>query len=96
MYFQQGDTLIKQVKEIPLRAKKLAGNLIHKGQNHHHTIKGKFALYAKGNDFFIDAKGPCELLHEEHKTIKLPKGKYQKGIVLEYDHFLEESRQVID
>lgn len=96
MYLQTGDVLYKSVDKFPKGTKKVPGNLIHKGDNHHHTIKGKFSLSEKDGVMFIDAVGKCELNHEEHKTISLPKGKYKKDIVLEYDHFLEESRQVID
>lgn len=95
-YFQTGDVLYKQVEALPKGLKKLKGNLIHKGQNHFHRIEGKFALYEGAAGFFIKAEGKCALTHEEHKTIALPKGLYKKDIVLEYDHFLEESRQVID
>ena len=96
MYLQTGDVLYRSVAKIPAGTKKIAGNLIHQGQSHHHTIKGSFILYGKGEEMFIEAKTACKLEHEEHKTITLPKGKYQKGIVVEYDHFLEESRKVID
>jgi hypothetical protein len=96
MYVQTGDVLYKSVDSFPMLRKKVAGNLIHKGQNHHHTIKGKFALTEKDGTMFIEAKADCKLEHEEHATIVLPKGKYKKDIVVEYDHFLEESRQVID
>lgn len=95
-YFQTGDVLYKQVDKFPILRKKVNGNLIHKGENHHHTIKGKFALSEKDGTMFIDAKATCLLQHEEHKTIKLPKGKYKKDLVNEFDHFLEESRKVID
>ena len=97
MYYQTGDVLYKSVNELPAnKMKKVPGSLIHKGQNHHHTINGKFDLLEKEGVMFIVAKGKCQLLHEEHATVDLPKGIYLKEIVVEYDHFLEESRQVID
>jgi hypothetical protein len=36
------------------------------------------------------------LTHEEHNQITLPKGNWTSGIVQEYDHFLEETKNVID
>lgn len=97
MYLQTGDVIYKSIDKLPrLGRKKIAGNLIHKGENHHHVIQGKFALYTHGDEMFIDAKGTCQLEHEEHKTLELPKGVYKKELVNEYDHFLEESRKVID
>lgn len=95
-FYQTGDVLYKETKSIPKDAKKIKGNLIHKGRDHHHLIEGKFNLFMDGEQMFIEAKDKCELTHTEHKTIILPKGKYKKDIVLEYDHWLEESRRVID
>jgi len=41
-------------------------------------------------------KSGAVLSHEEHHAIPLPPGDYVVRGVLEYDHFLEESRNVID
>lgn len=95
-YFQTGDILYKQVDSIPKSIKKIPGNLIHQGENHHHLIDGDFELFDGEEGFFIEAKGACLLTHPEHKTIELPQGIYKKEIVVEYDHWLEESRNVID
>jgi len=37
-----------------------------------------------------------ELTHQEHNTIEIQPGIYTIDIVQEYDHFLEESRSVLD
>lgn len=95
-YYQQGDVLLKSVTELPKKTKKLKGGLVHKGDNHHHVLKGKFQLHSIGEEIFIEVKAKSKLEHEEHKTLTIPKGIYQKGIVQEYDHWLEESRNVID
>lgn len=95
MYIQTGDVLYHE-SAIPKGSKKVKGSLIHQGNDHKHTISGEFQLFKNGEDLFIQAKKSCKLLHKEHKTIPLPKGTYKKGIVMEYDHWLEESRQVID
>lgn len=94
-YYQQGDVLLKSCDK-PSKAEILKTDLLHKGQNHHHKLRGKFAI-AKDNEgkLFVHSKG-SELYHEEHKTIEIPKGFYELGIVNEYDHWTEESRQVID
>lgn len=96
MYIQQGDVLVKETEKIPKKSKKIKGNLLHKGQNHHHTIKGKFELFEGDGKMFIIAKSDCVLEHEEHKAITLPKGNYFKELVQEYSHWDEESRAVID
>jgi hypothetical protein len=95
-YRQTGDVLYFEVSAIPETAKKIKGNLIHQGRDHHHLIEGKFELMKDGDVMFIKANGKCKLTHPEHKTIELPKGLYKKEIVQEYDHFLEESRKVVD
>ena len=95
MYFQQGDVLLKQVDSISKKAKTLKTDLLWKGANHHHRVKGKFKIKKDGNDIFLESTG-CTLFHEEHKDIKIPKGNFKLDIVVEYDHLLEESRQVID
>lgn len=96
MYLQTGDVLYFGIDSIPKGSKKIKTSIVHEGRDHHHTISGKFEILKNGDDLFIKAAGPCKLLHPEHKTIELPKGLFKKGIVNEYDHFLEESRKVID
>jgi hypothetical protein len=96
MYFQTGDVLYKKQDKLPKGLKKIKGNLIHEGRDHHHLIKGKFELLTLGGDLFIKVKETCQLTHPEHKTVDLPPGIYKKMIVMEYDHMAEESRQVQD
>ena len=93
IYFQQGDVLIKPVDTI--KGKIVGTNLLWKGQAHHHRVKGNFSIYKYGKDVYLRSRG-CTLFHEEHKDIKVTKGNYKLDIVVEYDHWLEESRQVID
>ena len=93
-YFQQGDVLLKQCNK-PSNVEKLKTDLLWKGANHHHRIKGKFMIGKSGDDIFVHSKG-ATLFHEEHKDIFLPEGFYKLGIVMEYDHQAEESRRVID
>lgn len=92
-YFQQGDVLLKQTEAA--KGKKLKTDLLWKGQNHHHRVKGKFEILKDGETLFLKSQG-CTLFHEEHKDIKIPKGTFALSIVQEYDHWLEESRAVID
>jgi hypothetical protein len=94
-YYQQGDVLLKSIKIKPFNVKKLETDLLHKGQAHHHRLRGKFAIAEKDGKRFVHSRG-CELFHEEHNTIKIPEGFFEMCLVLEYDHFLEESRIVID
>lgn len=92
-YIQQGDVLLKQVDSV--KGKKAKTDLLWKGQHHHHRVKGKFSIVKEGATIYLKSGG-CDLYHEEHKTLKIPKGNYVLSIVQEYDHFAEESRNVID
>lgn len=97
MYLQTGDVLYKQTDLIPSGAKKIKGDLVHKGENHHHRLSGGlFKILRDGDKTYLDIGKPTKAVHEEHKSVTLPKGKYVIDIVQEYDHFLEESRNVID
>lgn len=94
--YQTGDVLYLKTKAVPKDAKEIKTDLFHKGDNHHHRVRGNFAIYESGNEMYLECKTPCELFHEEHATITADPGIYQKRIVIEYDHIMEESRQVID
>jgi hypothetical protein len=94
-YIQQGDVLLKETKK-PSKIKIQKTDLLWKGANHHHRMKGEFRIAKnEAGDTFVHSKG-ATLFHEEHKDISVAPGFYQLSIVQEYDHFLEESRAVID
>ncbi len=93
IYYQQGDVLLKETDAI--KGKSVKTDLLWKGQNHHHRVKGKFTIVKSNERIYLKSSG-CVLFHEEHKSIKIPKGTYALSIVQEYDHWLEESRAVID
>lgn len=96
-YHQQGDCLLFEDAFTTNGLKKISGDLLHKGQQHHHRLSGgSFAILTDGTDRFVDVKKATKLVHEEHKPIFLAKGKYRLKLVNEYDHLLEESRKVID
>jgi hypothetical protein len=93
-YLQQGDLILTKI-EKPTNVEKLKTDVLYKGQNHEHKLRGKFCIAKDSKNTYIHSKG-CELYHDEHAMIKIPDGFYELKIVLEYDHWLEESRQVID
>jgi hypothetical protein len=94
-YVQQGDVLLKETTK-PSGVRILKTDLLHKGQNHHHRLKGKFKIaVTKDGKKYVYSKGAV-LFHEEHKDIQVPEGFYEFGVVVEYNHWEEESRQVID
>lgn len=95
-YYQTGDVLYIKTKSVPKGADEIKTDLFHKGENHNHRVRGDFSIYKKDDEMFLECRGECDLFHEEHSTIKTESGVYQKRIVQEYDHILEESRAVID
>lgn len=98
MVYQQGDVLIKSVDRV--HGNKLDHLTLATGEatGHHHTIvAGDAALFGDGTDLFLEIYSPAAILrHQEHKEIKVPRGKFKIEIVQEYDHFAEEARKVAD
>lgn len=98
----------KEYKDIPKNAKKVKGNLVLKGQNNSHALYGgKFQIYEAQGTVFLEVTKATKLdhvkdhrvkrpSHAEHHAQTIPVGKYFLDVVMEYDHFLEESRKVID
>ena len=103
MLYQQGDVLIESVKGIPPDAKKIKrknGRLIlaegeATGHAHAITMLGAMLLQ-KDNNLFLKTTKETEIVHEEHNTITIPIGNFIIRRVLEYDHFAEEAKVVMD
>jgi len=99
--FQQGDLIIKETTEKQ-KGKKLTHCVLQSSDvsGHKHIIKkGNVSLYNHNNkDEFILVVVDKEVIltHEEHKPIKIPKGKYLVYGVKEFDPFEEEIRRVRD
>jgi len=96
-FWQAGDTLWFEGASIPKDAtEKKDGIILHSDTTgHSHKVKNA-QLFMKDGKPFIVAEKEAVLTHEEHKDLKLPPGNYEMKIVKEYDHLLEESRNVID
>ena len=96
--YQQGDVVLKRVSAI--RGKKLNHLTLARGEStgHHHTItEGNAELYEENGTLFLRVLSEvAELTHQEHKTLEIPQGDYEIGIVREYNHFTEEARRVQD
>jgi len=100
--FQQGDIVIKTTI-IPKKqwGKKLNHTILQKSDvsGHTHVVKGKAILFSteKDDEFFLEVlDNNTKVVHEEHKEIKIPKGKYFVYGVREFDPFEEEIRRVRD
>lgn len=75
--YRQGDVVIKEVTEIPKRMTKVKNGVILKGEStgHTHRLIGGDVLTGKDLMYLLVTK-KGQIVHEEHNTIDLPKGKY--------------------
>lgn len=95
-----GDVQVKPVDRIPKDASVTKTDILQWGEvtTHAHRLYGDgYTVYeTKEKQKYLRIVKPTALRHEEHKEINLPPGDYRIDITREYDHFKEESRQVID
>lgn len=54
------------------------------------------ALFEVDGIAYIEATHPFRIVHEEHKVLEIPKGKYRTHAIKEYDHFADDARAVAD
>lgn len=97
-YLVHGDVQLKP--SIIPKADKIKTNVLQEGEHtgHAHRLYGDgFTVFeTKEKQKYLRVVKPVALRHEEHKEIMIPPGDYVINITREYDHFLEESRQVQD
>ena len=98
MLIQQGDVLIKKVKSI--KGNKLNHLTLAEGEStgHKHVItEGDAELYEDNGVLYLRVKSDeATLTHQEHKPVVIEKGDYEIGIVREFDHLTEETKNVSD
>lgn len=98
--YQQGDVIIARVYAIPSGAKPKKDARLAEGEvtGHYHEVVGQdvAVFIADDGSLYTDAPYGATVTHQEHDTITLPPGKYKSGKVLEYDHFAEEAKEVVD
>jgi len=98
---RHGDVNLKKTAN-PIRTDQpLFTGILHAGNNHNHTGTGAYYVRTEGEERFIGILDSLTLDHEEHGPQKW--GAHETGgtelkieIAQEYDHWLEESRQMID
>lgn len=65
--------------------------------HYHEALGEQVSLW--GDDtgtMVLDAPHGATVTHQEHATVTVPSGKYDRRIVREYEHFAEEVREVRD
>lgn len=83
--YRQGDFLFVKVNDIPKNVEEKEDKIIGEGEisGHRHAISAvKTMVLSKlfidyQNNLYIRSVTPTDIIHEEHKTITLPKGNYQ-------------------
>lgn len=98
-YFQHGDLLLRKIKKIPDGAMEKGSDIILSGEhtNHHRIARNARAvIMVLGAIRYLRVFDDTPITHEEHEERILPPGDYRIDQVREYDHFLEESRTVLD
>lgn len=90
--FRQGDVLVFkiQVDTSKLVETKKCTLALGEVTGHHHTIKKGAKGFASNNkvteaEYFEVEQALALLDHQEHETIKIPKGLYEKRIAVEYN-----------
>lgn len=101
MFYQQGDVLIIKKENIDLtKGKKLNHRTLAEGEatgHSHQSDMNSELIQLDNDDIYLNVFGERSIIsHQEHKEIEVLNGVYLINIVKEYDHFLEESRKVID
>jgi hypothetical protein len=83
---RQGDVLIQEVAEIPPSARRRTGLVLASGETtgHSHRIKDRRTAQmfstgeGPGAELFLEVTAQeAKLVHPEHETIILPKGRYR-------------------
>jgi hypothetical protein len=97
---QQGDVILRGIASLPAKAKAKPGRaIVAYGEvtGHMHEVIGSgVEVYELNGTIYVSAPAGGTIRHEEHRPITLPPGNYEIGIVKEYDHFMEEARNVAD
>jgi len=99
----QGDVIIERIEKLP-EGVTLVKKPLAEGEVTGHAHRVNFDdvnVYADkdGNLFTVPKKDMYLIKHEEHNIVEVPLKKSDVGRVIptkEYDHFLEESRKVVD
>lgn len=99
MLWRHGDVLIAAVSALPSHARRRPGSVLAHGEvtGHSHRFADlkDIQLWEVGNELFVEVlSDQANLVHEEHKTLSIPKGTYRVWMQREYSP--EAIRPVVD
>ncbi len=104
VFYQQGDVLLFRTDDIPSNAKPRDNGVVAYGEvtGHSHKMKGKAKVLVskkkgkKSEEIFVKVDKASNIEHEEHNSLKIPKGNYKVKIVRERNHFTAATSAVRD
>jgi hypothetical protein len=87
--YRHGDVLLKAIAQLPSGLRTSHSLVLAHGEvtGHSHRIEQPETaqLWEQGNQLFLEVKAPiAHLIHEEHRTIELPRGLYHVWKQREY------------
>ena len=96
--YRHGDVNFKKYSdEINVVKNPIEKGIIHAGNNNNHEfVSGLFEVQSVGNKKIVVVLDNSTIGHNEHGELIVPPGAYEITIAMEYSHWDEEARQVID
>lgn len=99
-FYQQGDVIFKAVNSIPNDLKEKKDKIVAEGEvtGHMHRVISKEAnvLVDKDGKIYLSTEKEATITHDEHHKVTVPPGKYEIGIVREFDPLEETIQKVRD
>lgn len=99
----QGDVVLRRVTSVPKGATEQTGAIVlalGETTGHAHVVERIPGIrsYVQEGRLYIEVPDGVEatVTHQEHGTVTLPSGIWERGVVREYDPFAEAARTVSD
>ena len=96
---RHGDLLIRNTNKVPSNLKPANTVITAEGEKtgHKHQLHGNVTVYKQElGSLYFKVKTSAELVHQEHKTIHVPKGTYMVQQEREFNPFENIQRVVLD
>jgi len=96
---RHGDLLIRKTQEIPSNLKPANTDILAEGEKtgHRHQLQGNVTVYRQElGTLYFEVRTSAELVHQEHKTIRIPEGTYMVQQEREFNPFENVRRVVLD
>ena len=98
-WIRHGDVIIEQITTLPkgVKLEKTTNPVLAEGEvtGHFHRLQSPCLFAQHGDEKFFRIDREILLTHEEHDTLKIPKGTYRVRLQREVD-LLGEVRTVLD